>query len=65
MVNYILNLFKGINPGKYQASIDSIINEYDELAKKILEGEVKVTKKDINAARREADFNALSEKVEA
>ena len=65
MVNRILSFFKGISPRFYKDSIDSIAKQYDELAQQIITGERKVTKRDINQARRIADFNALSEKAQA
>lgn len=65
LVNKILNFFKGLNPAYFKDTLQSISNDYSKLAQKILNNEITVTKKNVQEARRIADFNALSEKAEA
>lgn len=65
MFESVLETFKGINPAYYKDTLDSIRYEFGELAQKYLSGEKKITKKDIQEARREASFNALSKKIDA
>ena len=63
MANFIINLFKGFNPAYYQNNIDRIYKDYSKLADNVLSGKVTIKKSDIQKARREASFNALSERV--
>lgn len=63
MANFIINLFKRLNPAYYQDSINRIYKDYSKLADKVLSGKITIKKSDIQKARREASFNALSERV--
>lgn len=63
IINFILNLFKGINYGAYIDSIDTINIKLDDLAQQIVNDKIKITKRDIVQSARDAHFNALSEKV--
>lgn len=62
-INYIINLFKGLNPAKYIDTINSIENQLDTLGKQVMDEQVKLTKEDIVNSQRDATFNALSEKA--
>lgn len=64
MIDFLLSVFKGLNPFYYQNNIDGIIYEYGKLADDILEGKQKISKEDIQKAKKIASFNALSEKIE-
>lgn len=63
--NFIKRLFKGLNPGYYQDSIDNINTELSNFARAILNQDKKFTKEDIAKAQRNAVFNALSKKAQA
>lgn len=63
IVNYIKRLFRGINPAYYQNSIDHVAEDLGQLAKRILSSERTITKEDIQKAKRNATFNALSDKA--
>jgi hypothetical protein len=65
MFNFILSLFKGINPAHYQDTLDRIKYDYGKFADDILEGKRIIRQADIKRAKREASFNALSERVDA
>ena len=60
--NYITKFFKGINPGKYQDSIDNIKNDLSQLAQDIIARKKPLTKEQILKATRDKKFNALSER---
>lgn len=64
LINLILNKFKGFNSDSVQSAIDDCDSYMSVLAKNILEGTRKVTKDDVKRAQREAQFNALSEKID-
>lgn len=64
MANFIVNLFKGINPAYYQDSLNNIKYEYSKFAEEILSSKRELKKSDIQNAKREAEFNAFSERVE-
>lgn len=63
-VNFIVNLFKGLNPGYYQNAIDNVTSNLGRLAENILSSKKIITKKDVMNARRDAKFNALSERAQ-
>lgn len=63
MVNYIVNLFKGINPGYYRDSINSVSEDLGKFARELLNSKRTITQAEIIRARRDAKFNALSEKA--
>lgn len=60
--NFITGLFKGINPGYYQDSIDSIKNDMSKLAQEIITRKKPLTKEQILKAAKDKKFNALTEK---
>lgn len=63
MFNFIVNMFKGINPAYYTDTLASIKYDYGKFADEILEGKRKIRQADIQRAKRVASFNALPEKV--
>ena len=62
MVDFIVNLFKGVNPGYYADAIDAVTKDMSSIADNILTGKTTITKQDVVKAKRDATFNALSEK---
>lgn len=60
--NYITGFFKGLNPGKYQDSIDSIQHELSQFAQDIITRKKPLTKEQILKAARDKKFNALAER---
>lgn len=60
--NFITGLFKKINPGQYQDSIDNIKNGLSQLAQDIISRKKPITREQILQAARDKKFNALSEK---
>ena len=60
--NYITGFFKGLNPGKYQDSIDSIQHELSQFAQDIITRKKPLTKEQILKAARDTKFNALAER---
>ena len=65
MINYIINLFKTYNPAYIEDTITKIQNNLDKAAEDILSGKEKINKKQIISTYDVAEFNALSERVEA
>ena len=63
IANYIKRLFRGVNPAYYQNSIDHVAEDLGKIARKILDSKTAITKEDIQKTRRNATFNALSEKA--
>lgn len=61
--NFILNKFKGINPGHYKDSIDSIERGMYKLAQDLISDKVKITKQDVKASVRDKKFYALGAKA--
>lgn len=62
MVDFIVNLFKGVNPGYYADAIDAVTKDMSSIADSILSNKTTITKQDVVKAKRDATFNALSEK---
>lgn len=62
--NFIKSLFRPINPGYYQNSIDNVAVELGNFARKVLEGKKTITRKSIRESKRDAEFNALSERAD-
>ena len=62
MVDFIVNLFKGVNPGYYADAIDAVTKDMSSIADNILSSKTTITKQDVAKAKRDATFNALSEK---
>lgn len=65
MVNFIVNFFKGINPGYYRDSINTVSEDLGRFAREILNSKRTITQSEIKNAQRDAKFNALSEKAAA
>ena len=65
MVSYILKMFRGISPSYYSDSIESITKDMSNLAKDIMSGNKQITKESVINSKRDATFNALSEKAQA
>ncbi len=65
MVNFIVNLFKGINPGYYRDSINTVSEDLGKFARELLNSKRTITQSEIRKSQRDAQFNALSEKAEA
>lgn len=65
MVDYIVNMFKKINPAYYQDSIDRVNKDFSKIADDIFQNKRTITRKDIVSTRRAAIFNALSERGKA
>ena len=65
MVNYIINFFKGLNPGYYRDSINTVSEDLGKFARELLNSKKTITKSEIVKSQRNAQFNALSEKAEA
>ena len=63
LVNRIVSFFKGFNPTTLQNNLDNINKELSSFAKSIMEGERKLTSEQIEAAKDNKVFNALSEKA--
>lgn len=64
LTDYIVNMFRRFNPGYYRDSLELATRNMSSLAEKVLSGKQKISQKDVLKARREATFNALSEKVD-
>ena len=64
-IDYIIRLFKPYNPVSINEAILYVNSDMSNFAQKILKGQTAITKKDIEASKRVAIFNALSEKAEA
>ena len=62
MVDFIVNLFKGVNPGYYADAINAVTKDMSSIADSILSNKTTITKQDVVKAKRDATFNALSEK---
>ena len=65
MTNFIVGLFRGINPAHYKDTLDSIKYEYGKFAEDYLNKKKTLSKQDIQKARRVASFNALSQRIDA
>lgn len=63
IANYIKKLFRGINPAYYQNSIDHVTDDLSKIARKFLDNKTTITKEDIQKTKRNATFNALSERA--
>ena len=64
LINYIKGLFKKINPSQVGDAIAYSESMMNDLANNILKGTIKVSKEDIRNSNRDAQFNALSEKID-
>ena len=64
MIDWIVKKFKGYKVDDVQAAIDNVDTLMSSLAEDILNGTRQVTQKDIKASQREAQFNALSDRID-
>lgn len=64
LVNYLKNLFKGIDVNSIKDSIYDAKVNMNNLAKEILNGDREITKQNIRAITRTDDLNALSSQIE-
>ena len=63
LANYIKGLFKRFNPGYYQNAIDTASSNLGTIARNIIRNKPEISKEDILKSRRNAAFNALSERA--
>lgn len=63
-INYIKSKFLGYNPKDVQDAIIEVNSAIGTLAKDILNGTRQITEEDIANSKREAQFNALSDRIE-
>lgn len=64
MINWIIRQFKGYNVNDVYDILDQVDALTSSLTKDILNGTRKITQDDIKASYREAQFNALSAKID-
>lgn len=63
MTNFVVGLFKDVNPYVYRQTIEAVYNNLEVLAKDVLEGRERLTKEQLMKNYRKVSFNALSERV--
>lgn len=63
-INYVKSLFKKINIDRVQEAISEADSSMSVLARDILSGKTQIRKEDIAASKRDAQFNALSDRVQ-
>ena len=64
MIDWIVKKFQGYKVDDVQATIDNVDTLMSSLAEDILNGTRQITQKDIKASQREAQFNALSDRID-
>ena len=64
MIDWIIRQFKGYKVEDVQSVIDQVDSLTSSLARDILNGTRQITQEDIKASQREAQFNALSDRIE-
>lgn len=64
MIDWIVKKFQGYKVDDVQAAIDNVDTLMSSLAEDILNGTRKITQEDIKASQREAQFNALSDRID-
>ena len=64
MLDWIINKFRPYSLNRVQDAIDSVDTMMNTLSQEILSGTRQITQSDIAASRREAQFNALSDKID-
>ena len=64
MIDWIVKKFQGYKVDDVQAAIDNVDTLMSSLAEDILNGTRQITQKDIKASQREAQFNALSDRID-
>lgn len=63
-LNFIVNMFKNLNPFAYERKLERIKKDMESLASDVVNKKETITKEMILNSKREAEFNALSEKVD-
>lgn len=63
LYDWIRNKFKGFQESDVTSAMDEIDSSMSILAKEILDGTRKVTQEDIKESQRDAQFNALSDRI--
>lgn len=63
MINWIVKQFQRFNVNDVQDIIDQVDSLTSSLARDILNGTRQITQEDIKASQREAQFNALSDRI--
>ena len=64
MIDWIVRQFRGYNVSDVQDVIDHVDNLMSSLSRDILNGTRRITQEDIKASQREAQFNALSDRID-
>lgn len=64
MIDWIVKKFQGYKVDDVQTAIDNVDTLMSSLAEDILNGTRQITQKDIKASQREAQFNALSDRID-
>lgn len=64
MIDWIVKKFQGYKVDDVQTAIDNVNTLMSSLAEDILNGTRQITQKDIKASQREAQFNALSDRID-
>lgn len=64
MINWIVKQFQPFNVSDIQSVLDHVDSLTSSLARDILNGTRQITQEDIKASQREAQFNALSDRIE-
>ncbi len=64
MIGWIVKKFQGYKVDDVQTAIDNVDTLMSSLAEDILNGTRQITQKDIKASQREAQFNALSDRID-
>ena len=64
MIDWIVRQFRGYNVSDVQDVIDHVDNLMSSLSRDILNGTRQITQEDIKASQREAQFNALSDRID-
>lgn len=64
VINYIVNIFKRFTGVDIQEDIIDVNEAMSQLAKDVLNGTRKITQDDLISSKREARFNALSDRIQ-
>lgn len=64
MIDWIVKKFQGYKVDDVQVAIDNVDTLMSSLAEDILNGTRQITQEDIKASQREAQFNALSDRID-
>lgn len=64
LYNWIISKFRGYNENDIKDAIDSVDSAMSTLAQDILKGTRNLTQRDIRNSQRDAQFNALSDRIE-